>query len=229
MNEQKPVQKKNSKLVALLMFVFGIVIFWMILNWKTVSRQVTLLLKSGAVTSDQSEVITEMKSRYPEYSVDKEPLVLLGSVGDLSETYSTDLFSISYPQDTYAYNANTAELSGFGFCPGGQQDCQYPKMVVIPMKTTTLMEWLQQDAGYHEKAYWNYSTVQDQYLVVVRPLQLNEYPGVYLEVTCKSGEDCTSEDVALGAFVANGRTYIFQYGLGGDEKYRQILQSFSLQ
>ena len=90
------------------------------------------------------------------------------------------------------------------------------------------MEWLEQDAGYHEKAYWNHSTEPGLYSVTVRPLQLGEYEGIYLQVTCNPGKHCAAQDAAMGAFVANGRTYVFQYDLGSS-LYEQILQSFALQ
>ena len=124
MKENQSVQPKKSKLIATALFILGIAFLWALLNWSQISTQLSQLLIRSAGTQAQSAVIAEMKSRNPEYVIDKEPLALQAEKTGWSQTYATDLFSVAYPQDMYAYNANTSELSGFGFCPGGQQDCQ---------------------------------------------------------------------------------------------------------
>ncbi len=175
----------QSKLVAFGLFIVGIIGVWAVLNWQLLAKQVSFIVRAGEINSDQQAVLDEMVARYPGYNVVWESRALAFAAGDFAETYQTELFSVRYPHDTFAYNANTSDLSGFGFCPGGRQDCQYPRMVIIPMKTTTLSDWLAQDAEYHTSAYWNLPANKGKYQVAVQPLWLHTSPGILLDVTCQ--------------------------------------------
>lgn len=227
MKKTKTDSERRTKIVALGLFLIGIVVLWVVFTKQSIPRALESFLKTSKNAFIRYDVVSEMKARNPEYVVIDEPLVFELSSEGFSETYSTDLFSVTYPENTLAYNANTSELAGFGFCPGGKADCQYPRMVIIPMKTTSLEEWLAEDAGYHQKAYWNYPANEGKYAVTVQSLRLGEYPGVILDVHCTEGSECASPDAKMGAFVAQNRVFIFQHEQDTGP-YEEMLQSFTL-